>query len=118
MRTRMLFGVVLFSAALGSGVLATGDSDRGISRQSAVVYIAEPTLIGSTIVQGPVLFTHDAGKMARGEPCTSVRLFEPGSGPREEIAAFHCIPRPGRAAHRFTLTTRSIAKCFGSRGMP
>ena len=44
-------------------------------RQWAVVYLQEPTLIGSTIVQGPVLFTHDDARMARGEPCTTVQLF-------------------------------------------
>ena len=106
MRTRTLVGVVLLIAALGSGTSATGDDRRGPTRQWAAVYIAEPTLIGSTIVQGPVLFTHDSEKMAHGEPCTSVRLFLPGTGPTEEIASFHCIPRPGKVTSRFTLTTR------------
>jgi hypothetical protein len=47
-------------------------SASGPVRQSAIVYLKEPTLIGVTIVQGPVLFVHDNAKMARGEPCTSV----------------------------------------------
>jgi hypothetical protein len=71
-----------------------------------VTYLAEPTLIGSTIVQGPVLFVHDEGKMARGEPCTSIRLFDPARGPSEEIASFHCIPRARKVATTFTITTR------------
>lgn len=65
-------------------------------------------------MQGPVLFTHDAAKMARGEPCTTVRRFEPGSGPIEEIAAFYCITRPGAVTNRFTLTTGpNVADVFG-----
>ena len=106
MRARIFVGVVLVMAALGSITLASGDAGRHPARQWAVVYIAEPTLIGSTIVQGPVLFTHDEAKMARGEPCTSVRLFDPGSGPMDAIASFHCIPRPGTMTNRFALTTQ------------
>ena len=71
-----------------------------------MVYLQEPTLIGSTIVQGPVLFTHDDARMARGEPCTTVQLFEPGKGPMESIASFHCIPRSRPVVSTFTLRTR------------
>jgi hypothetical protein len=113
MRARWFVSVVLLAAGLGSGVLASGDAGRGPARQWAVVYLTEPTLIGSTFVQGPVLFTHDEGTMARGEPCTSVQLFEPGRGPIEEIASFHCIPRPGAMTTRFRLTTRPSAYGFG-----
>ena len=114
MTTRTIVGVVLLVAGLGSGTPAAGHDDHGRGRQWAVVYLVEPTLIGSTIVQGPVLFTHDPVKMARGEPCTSVRLFEPGTGPIEEIASFHCIPRPGKVTNHFTLTTRpNVADGFG-----
>ena len=109
MRARTLIGVALLVAGLGSATQAAGDHRHGAARQWAVVYLAEPTLIGSTLVQGPVLFTHDADKMARGEPCTSVQLFEPRSGPLEEIASFHCIPRPGTVSTRFIVTTRPDA---------
>jgi hypothetical protein len=102
---RFIVASVLLAAAVGSGAPASGDARRAALRQSATVFIAEPTLIGNTIVSGPVLFVHDDGKMARGEPCTSVRLVDPASGPTEEIAAFHCIPRRGRIVNRFTLTT-------------
>lgn len=114
MRARSLVGVALLMVGLGSGTLAAGDAGRRPSLQFAIVYIAVPTRIGSTIVQGPVLFTHDAAKMARGEPCTTVRLFEPAAGPIEEIAAFHCVTRRGAVTNRFTLTTRpNVADGFG-----
>jgi hypothetical protein len=109
MRARTLIGVVLLVAGLGSATQAAGDHGHGAARQWAVVYLAEPTLIGSTVVQGPVLFTHDADKMARGEPCTSIQLFEPRSGPLEEIASFHCVPRQSNVRTRFSLTTRPSA---------
>ena len=114
MRARTLLCVVLVVAGLGSGTLVASDHSMHHARQWAVVYLAQPTLVGSTIVQGPVLFTHDAAKMARGEACTSVRLIEPGTGPIEEIASFHCIPRPGHMTTHFILTTRpNVRDGFG-----
>ena len=106
MRARMFIGAVLVVAGFGSGMMASGDHGRGAARQWGIVYLPQPTLVGSTIVQGPVLFTHDPDKMARGEACTSVRLVEPARGPFEEIASFHCIPRPGTAPNHFTVTTQ------------
>jgi hypothetical protein len=90
---------------LGAGAVATSASTPPV-RQWAVVYLQEPTLIGSTIVQGPVLFTHDVARMARGEPCTTVQLFEPGTGPTESIASFHCISMRRPIVSTFTLRTR------------
>jgi hypothetical protein len=90
---------------LGAGVVATSASTAPV-RQYAVVYLQEPTLIGSTIVQGPVLFTHDDAKMARGERCTTVQLFEPRKGPTESIASFHCISRRRPVVNTFTLRTQ------------
>ena len=106
MRSRILLTTGVFVAVFVAGTVATSDHGRGATRQWAVVYLAEPTLIGSTIVQGPVLFTHDDAKLARGEPCTTVRLFEPATGPDEEIASFHCIPVSRKIVHAFTLRTR------------
>jgi hypothetical protein len=57
-------------------------------------------------VQGPVLFTHDDSRMKRGEPCTTVHLFEPATGPAEEIAAFHCNKSSRLVARTFTVRTR------------
>jgi hypothetical protein len=92
----LVFGVSSVALVANSGHAA---------RRSAVVFLASPTLIGSTIVQGPVQFTHDEERMARGEPCTTVRLYEPGRGPLEAIASFRCIPRKADAPHRFTIRT-------------
>lgn len=70
-------------------------------------FLAEPTLVGSTVVQGPVLFTHDDAKMAAGGPCTTVYLFQPGRGPVEEIASFPLhSPTRRKAVDKFTIRTR------------
>jgi hypothetical protein len=106
MRSRILVGGLLLVSVLGAVTVATPGDGAAPARQSAVAYLAEPTMIGSTIVQGPVLFTHDETKMKRGEPCTTVRLFEPGVGPAEEIAAFHCIPIRRNVVLKFTVRTR------------
>jgi hypothetical protein len=66
MRPRILKGVLLIVAFTTLGALTTGDATSAASRQSAVVWLKEPTLIVSTIVQGPVRFRHDAAKMAKG----------------------------------------------------
>src|SRR3954454_12514387 len=110
MRTRTVAAVLLLVGSLGSGALAAGDHGAMSAGRWAVVYLGQPTRIGNVIVQGPVLFMHDDDRMARGEPCTTVRLFEPGSGPSEEVAAFHCIPRRGNAPPRFTMTTEPNAR--------
>jgi hypothetical protein len=110
MRSRILIGTSLLVGMLAAGTVASsGDRSRS-SRQSAIVYLTEPTLIGSIIVEGPVLFTHDDAKMARGEPCTTVYLFEPAKGrPAEEIASFYCIPTLRKVVNKFTVTTRPNA---------
>jgi hypothetical protein len=105
MRSRLFVGSILTIAVLTAGAVASGDRIAS-SRQWAAVFLTEPTLVGSTIVQGPVLFVHDEAKMARGEPCTSVQLFNPGDGPAEEIASFHCTPRARAAVRTFTIRTR------------
>ena len=105
MRSKMFVGAFLVLAVLAVGAVATS-GDPAAARQSAVVYVVQPTLIGSTIVEGPVLFTHDDGRMRRGEPCTTVYLFEPGRGPAEEIASFHCIPTRRSIVSHFTMRTR------------
>jgi hypothetical protein len=90
---------------LGAGAV-TSSAGSAPKRQSAAIYLTEPTLVGSTIVQGPVLFVHDDERMARGEPCTTIRLFEPGSGPTESLVSFHCIPTRRPIARAFTIRTR------------
>jgi hypothetical protein len=105
MRPRILKGVLLIVAFTTLGALTTGDATSAASRQSAVVWLKEPTLIVSTIVQGPVRFRHDAAKMAKGEACTTVYLWEPGKTQNEEVVSFHCIPTARKAAPKFTLRT-------------
>ena len=104
MRSRFAVGSLLMTVVFATAVLASGD--RRPSRQWATIYLFAPTLIGSTFVQGPVLFVHDDAKMARGEPCTTVQLFEPGLGPSEAIASFHCTPIRRSPVSIFTLRTR------------
>jgi hypothetical protein len=100
-----LVTVSVLVGIVGGGVFATR-GHAAPARQWAIVYLHEPTRIGSTIVQGPVLFTHDEAKMARGEPCTTVQLFEPGEAPTEQIASFHCTPTRRAVAATFTVRTR------------
>ena len=100
----MCLGIVLVV-----GTVTTNGDGGPPARQSAMVYLNEPTMIGSTIVQGPVVFAHDNTKMARGEPCTTVYLFEPGKGRAEAIASFHCIPKRRPAVYKFTITTEPNA---------
>jgi hypothetical protein len=97
-----------FALLCGSffALAAAGGDGRSGDRQWALTYLDQPTLIGATIVQGPVMFVHDHARMQRGEPCTSVRLFDPGRGPAEEIASFHCVPAPRAIVHHFTVRTR------------
>ena len=106
MRAFKLVVVSLLLCGFNGGMAAATRGGSADARQWAVVYLHEPTLIGSTIVQGPVIFTHDEGKMTRGEPCTTVQLFEPGLGPAEPIASFHCTPIRRSPVTTFTLRTR------------
>lgn len=113
MRSRILIATLLFVGGFAVAAATSGGANAP-SRQSAIVYLTEPTLIGSTIVEGPVVFTHDEAKMARGGPCTTVNLLEPAKGPAEEIASFHCIPTRRKVVHKFTITTRpNTALGFG-----
>jgi hypothetical protein len=73
----------------------------------AAVNLKDTTMIAGAFVSGPVVFVHDDARMARGEPCTTVHRFEPGKGAGEEIVAFHCKPRWGKAPARFTTATTS-----------
>jgi hypothetical protein len=109
MRARILVGLLLLFTVLVAGAVATSGDGVAATRQWAIVYMTEPTLIGATIVQGPVIFTHDESKMARGGPCTTVALFDPSHGPSDEIASFHCIARRRHLASKFVLRTQPNA---------
>jgi len=105
MRRRIVACGFVLLLVVAAGALAFAGSHRP-AVQWAVVYLTQPTLVGDTIVQGPVLFTHDDARMARGEPCTTVRLFDPATGPFEEVAAFHCVPKTRPAPEKFTIRTQ------------
>jgi hypothetical protein len=109
MRPRVFAGACLLVGVLTPAAVAiSGYHKPGI--KTAFVDLTEPTLIMSTIVQGPVAFIHDEAKMARGEPCTTVKLVEPGKGPLEEIASFSCIPKSRGAVAKFTVRTSPNAE--------
>lgn len=57
MRSRIL-SALLIIVVLAAGAMATSGDAATPARQRAVAYLTQPTLIGLTIVQGPVLFTH------------------------------------------------------------
>jgi hypothetical protein len=113
MRVRILASFLVIVATTAAISVASAVS-LPLIRQIDIVYLDEPTLIGSTFVVGPVVFTHDNQRMARGEPCTTVHLFDPvGRHATEEIAAFHCIPRRGRMVSKLTITTRPSGWGYG-----
>ena len=110
MRPTILVGTVFIAGILAVGTVAMSGDGGSPVRESATIYLAEPTLIGSAIVGGAVLFTHDNAKMARGEPCTTISRVEPVHGRTEEIASFRCIPTPRTPVPKFTITTRPNAE--------
>lgn len=114
MRPRILVCLFLVVGALTTGTVATSSDRILLRRQWAIVYLTEPTLVGSTIVQGPVLITHDGTRMVRGEPCTTVDSFDPKGGRGEAIVSFHCIPTSRAVVQKFTIQTRpNLALGYG-----
>jgi len=101
MRSRILVGALLVMAIGAVGTRLAAEANL----KWAIVNLSEPTMIAGKIVAGPVVFVHDDGKMARGEPCTSVRRFMPDKGVGEELVAFHCQPRWSNAPAKFTTAT-------------
>jgi hypothetical protein len=89
------------------GVLGLGA--RGAATAPAVKWAAvnftQTTLIAGAFISGPVVFVHDDARMARGEPCTTVHRFDPARGAGEQLVAFHCKPRWGKTANKFTQST-------------
>ncbi|HEX6164944.1 MAG TPA: hypothetical protein VFZ31_16370 [Vicinamibacterales bacterium] len=100
MPSRIILGSVLVAAVMTIGSVAQTGADPAI--KWAAINLRDTTMIAGTFVSGPVVFVHDDAKMARGLPCTSVHRFEPGKGAGEELVAFHCTPRWGKAPERFT----------------
>jgi hypothetical protein len=105
MRSKILVGGLLLTGIVAAGVFVPPAVHANPAVKWAIVHLPDPTLIAGSFAQGPVLFEHDDGRMARGEPCTVVYRFHPGKGPREEIVAFHCKPKWGETTDRFALST-------------
>src|SRR6187200_156710 len=102
MRSRIIAGSLVVLASL---VLLTSRTIAAPAVKRAATNLTDTTWIAGAFVSGPVVFVHDDSKMARGEPCTSVHRFEPGKGVGEELVAFHCTPRRGKAPTTFTKST-------------
>jgi hypothetical protein len=100
MRSRIIVGSLVACAALTVAAAARSSSDPVI--KWAAINLTDTTFIAGAFVSGPVVFVHDDAKMARGLPCTSVHRFEAGKGAGEELVAFHCKPRWGKAPGQFT----------------
>ena len=101
MRSRIILGSLVAAAIIAIGSVSTANP----AVKWAAVNLKDTTLIAGKFVYGPVVFVHDDARMARGEPCTSVHRFEPGKGAGEELVAFHCTPRWGKAPGKFTQAT-------------
>ena len=100
MRLRMFVGALLLIGFVASTSATT-------TIKWAAVNLKDTTMIAGAFVSGPVVFIHDDARMARGEPCTSVHRYDPDKGKGEEIVAFHCKPRWGKAPVRFTAATNT-----------
>ena len=105
MRSRLIVGSLLVLGAIG---FAAAQVATAPAVKWAAVNLKTTTVIAGAFVSGPVVFVHDDARMARGEPCTSVHRYTTDKGVGEELVAFHCKPRWGKAANTFTqsLTTK------------
>jgi len=100
MRSRIIVGSLVMFACIAAVSVARTSANPAL--KWAPVNLVDTTLIAGRFVSGPVVFVHDDARMAAGEPCTSVHRFEPGKGVGEELVAFHCQPRWGKAPDKFT----------------
>jgi len=100
MRTKLVAGVVLGVAALAVTTLAAVSPV-----QTAVVRFMRPTIIAGAAVLGTVVFEHDAERMARGEPCTTVYYYDAGARRRGRmLVEFMCIPVARDGSRQFEAT--------------
>lgn len=102
MRSRIIVGSLFVLAALG---IAASSITAAPAVKWAAINLTQTTSIAGAFVSGPVVFVHDDERMARGEPCTSVHRFDEKTGVGEQIVAFHCTPRWGKAPATFTKST-------------
>jgi hypothetical protein len=97
MRTRTVVGTLLVFAAVGVSILGAAPTRRAVA-----VTFTQPTIIAGVFVNDTVVFEHDDGKMARGEPCTTVYKYDRKQKDRGDVlVAFMCIPRARPVAEKF-----------------
>lgn len=100
MPSRITLGSLLVATVMTIGTVAQTGADPAL--KWAAINLRDTTMIAGAFISGPVVFVHDDAKMAAGEPCTTVHRFEAGRGTGEELVAFHCKPRWGKAPEQFT----------------
>ncbi len=112
MRSRIIFGVLLVVGIISPATFATPGARALPVRQLqlAIVHFDRTTDVsGALLSAGQYVVVHDAAKMARGEPCTTLYRFgESGHGAQEEAVSFYCIPREREATGKTTLTLTTI----------
>jgi hypothetical protein len=97
MRTRTIVATLLFAVVMAVSVLSAVPS-----RRTAVVRFVKPTIIAGAAVMGPVVFEHDDGRMARGEPCTTVYQYNASKRTLGKILVeFMCLPQEREVTSKF-----------------
>lgn len=56
-------------------------------KQTTEIWFKQPTLVGTSILQGRYVIDHDNDRMARGEPCTHIYAYNDRTTP---VVTFHC----------------------------
>lgn len=106
MKGHICIGTLLLVGLFGASTFATRGDNVGPARRWAIVNFPSPVQLGDQYLMGQYLFVHDDAKMARGEVCTSIYRFDPKTGPKEEVIAFHCQPAQRPLCDRATFTVR------------
>jgi hypothetical protein len=100
----MVTSLLILGAILAPVAVATSGDQNAQPVREAIVNFENATKVGDVFVQGPVLIVHD-DRMYLGEPCTILYRFEPGVGPKAQLATFACIPHAAKPVEKFTMYT-------------
>ncbi|HZR25682.1 MAG TPA: hypothetical protein VFA59_18940 [Vicinamibacterales bacterium] len=92
MKSRILVAAFVLAGTFGASTFASRGDHVGPARRWAIVNFTSPVQLADQYLMGPYLFVHDDAKMAKGEACTSIYRFDPKTGPKEQVIAFHCTP--------------------------
>jgi hypothetical protein len=103
-----MVGVFILFALLGTAIVATTGDGVAPAKQWATVNFVNAVKVGPTTLMGPYLIVHDANRMARGEPCTTLYRFDTKKGPQEAAVSFMCIPVHRKVTDQTTLTFVSL----------